>query len=243
MPILEAIQVWKEYGAASAVRVQALRGVSVRIEVGEFLAIMGPSGCGKSTLLHVLGGIDPPTSGEVFLDGKDIGRLSDTERSLVRRRRLGFVFQKMNLLPTLSAIDNVGLPLRIDGIGRKESQARALEALARVDLARRAEHFPHEMSGGEQQRVAIARALVIHPALVLADEPTGALDSANARSIRELLRNFADQGQAVVMVTHDLAMAHDADRLLTMCDGEIVEGQQPSEVIEHGRASEATREG
>ena len=148
---------------------------------------MGPSGCGKSTLLHVLGGIDRPTSGRVLLDGTDVGSLSDAERSIIRRRRLGFVFQKMNLLPTLSAIENVALPLRIDGVGRGESHRKAAAVLERVELAHRAAHFPHELSGGEQQRVAIARALVIQPAVVLADEPTGALDSANGQSILALL--------------------------------------------------------
>lgn len=222
MTILEAIDVWKECGSGNSPRIQALRGVSLRIASGEFVAVMGPSGCGKSTLLHVLGGIDPPTSGRIFLEGADLGGLSDTARSLIRRRRLGFVFQKMNLLPTLSALENVALPLRIDGLRRPQAHARALEALAHVDMQKRAAHLPHEMSGGEQQRVAIARALVIDPAVVLADEPTGALDSSNAAAIRRLLRACADRGQTVVMVTHDPAMANAADRVLSMRDGEII---------------------
>jgi len=221
MAILEAILVWKEYGGSGAVQVPALRGVDAVVEPGEFLAIMGPSGCGKSTLLHVMGGIDQPTSGRVLLDGQDFGSLSDTERSIVRRRRLGFVFQKMNLLPTLSALENVALPLRIDGAARKTAQDQARQALDRVGLAKRMSHFPHEMSGGEQQRVAIARALVARPAVVLADEPTGALDSANGQSILLLLRECANQGQTVVMVTHDMLMARQADRLLVMHDGQI----------------------
>jgi putative ABC transport system ATP-binding protein len=227
MVLLQALQVWKEYGASGSVKVQALRGVDLRIEAGEFVAIMGPSGCGKSTLLHVLGGIDSPSAGTVLFEGADLGSLSDTERSLVRRRRLGFVFQKMNLLPTLSALENVALPLRIDGMRRGEAHERADEVLERVELARRARHFPHELSGGEQQRVAIARALVIQPAVLLADEPTGALDSANGRSILALLRRCADGGQTVVMVTHDAAMAASADRVLSMRDGQIV--AQPHE--------------
>jgi putative ABC transport system ATP-binding protein len=222
MAVLEAIQVWKEYGSEGAAQVQALRGVDARVDPGEFLAIMGPSGCGKSTLLHVLGGIDFPTSGRVLLDGEDFGSLNDRQRSIVRRRRLGFVFQKMNLLPTLSALENVALPLRIDGVGRPEAQAKARTVLERVEIAQRAAHFPHELSGGEQQRVAIARALVIQPAVVMADEPTGALDSANGRSILALLRACADRGQTVVMVTHDANMARAADRQLTMRDGQIV---------------------
>ena len=222
LSILEAIDVWKECGTGNGPRIQALRGVSLRIEPGEFVAVMGPSGCGKSTLLHVLGGIDSPTAGRVLLDGADFGALTDTARSVIRRRRLGFVFQKMNLLPTLSAIENVALPLRIDGVPPCARKPASLEALSRVDIEKRTSHLPQEMSGGEQQRVAIARALVINPAVLLADEPTGALDSINSAAIRRLLRAHADRGQTVVMVTHDPAMAADADRVLAMCDGEMV---------------------
>jgi putative ABC transport system ATP-binding protein len=221
MAVLEATQVWKEYGGTSAVRVQAVRGVDLRVDAGEFLAIMGPSGCGKSTLLHVLGGIDRPTSGRVLLDGHDLGIMNDTQRSIVRRRRIGFVFQKMNLLPTLSALENVALPLRIDGLQRREAQRRAGLVLERVELDHRRAHFPHELSGGEQQRVAVARALVTSPAVLLADEPTGALDSALGQGILLLLRHSADGGQTVVLVTHDPAMARHADRLLAMRDGVI----------------------
>lgn len=233
MAVLEAIQISKEYGAGPSVRVQALRGVDARVEPGEFLAVMGPSGCGKSTLLHVLGGIDTPTTGRVLLDGDDLGRLSDAERSIVRRRRLGFVFQKMNLLPTLSALENVALPLRIDGIARKVADERAREELSRVELAARAKHYPHELSGGEQQRVAIARALVIRPAVILADEPTGALDSANAAGILRLLRSCVDQGQTVVMVTHDATMSRLADRVIAMRDGRIVDARELADGVGH----------
>jgi putative ABC transport system ATP-binding protein len=222
MPVLDAIQVWKEYGSAGSVKVQALAGVDARVEAGEFLAIMGPSGCGKSSLLHLLGGVDTPTAGRVLFEGADFGSQSDQQRSIIRRRRLGFVFQKINLLPTLSALENVALPLRIDGVARKAAHGRARAVLARVELAGRADHYPHELSGGEQQRVAIARALVVEPAVLLADEPTGALDSANGQSILALLRACADAGQTVVMVTHDAAMAEAADRLLVMRDGQIV---------------------
>ncbi|MGD9721281.1 MAG: ABC transporter ATP-binding protein [Pirellulales bacterium] len=240
MAVLEAIQVTKEYGDGAG-KVRALRAVDARVEPGEFLAIMGPSGCGKSTLLHVLGGIDSPNSGRVLLDGADFGSLSDHERSLVRRRRLGFVFQKMNLLPTLSALENVALPLRIDGVARQPAAAKARAVLERVELAERMAHFPHELSGGEQQRVAIARALVIEPAVVLADEPTGALDSANGRSILALLRACADRGQTVVMVTHDAAMARAADRLLTMRDGQIVGSNSAREAGDVSAASNTLR--
>jgi putative ABC transport system ATP-binding protein len=222
MPILEANQVCKEYSPNGHVRVQALRGVDVRVEAGEFLAIMGPSGCGKSTLLHLLGGIDSPTSGHVLLDGQDFGGLDDTERSIVRRRRLGFVFQRINLLPTLSALENVALPLRIDGISRAAARERALEQLRRVDMLSRVAQYPHELSGGEQQRVAVARALVIHPAVLLADEPTGALDSVNGQAILTLLRECASGGQTVVMVTHDANLAEQADHIVSMRDGLVV---------------------
>ena len=225
MPLVVASQVSKHYGAGDA-KVEALKGVDVTVEAGEFLAVMGPSGCGKSTLLHVLGGIEPPTSGRVLLDGRDLGAMDDTARSVLRRRKLGFVFQRINLLPTLSGLENVALPLRIDGIGRAAAHRRAEAVLKRVGVAHRGSHFPHEMSGGEQQRVAIARALVIEPAVVLADEPTGALDSTNAQIILELLADFARQGQTIVMVTHDAHMARQASRLLLMQDGRVVDGAE-----------------
>jgi putative ABC transport system ATP-binding protein len=222
MSVLLARQISKQYGAGE-VQVDALRGVDLAVERGEFLAVMGPSGCGKSTLLHVLGGIDPPTSGQVFLDGQDLGALDDAARSVLRRRRLGFVFQRINLLPTLTALENVALPLRIDGAGRGAANRQAQSALARVGMDHRAKHFPHELSGGEQQRVAIARALVIEPAVLFADEPTGALDSTNAAHILELLAECVREGQTVVMVTHDANMARQASRVLLMQDGRIVE--------------------
>ncbi len=222
MSLLVATHVTKNYGQGDA-QVRALNGVSVAVERGEFLAIMGPSGCGKSTLLHVLGGIEPPTTGQVLLDGSELGSLDDTARSILRRRRLGFVFQRINLLPTLTAVENVALPLRIDGVAKAAATARAIAALERTGVAQRREHYPHEMSGGEQQRVAIARALVIEPAVIMADEPTGALDSGNARRVLELLGECVVQGQTIVMVTHDAQMARQATRVLLMQDGRIVE--------------------
>ncbi len=233
MSILVARNVSKHYGAGPA-KVQALCDVDAAVESGEFLAVMGPSGCGKSTLLHVLGGIDPPSSGQVLLDGQDLGSLDDTARSIVRRRKLGFVFQRINLLPTLTAVENVALPLRIDGLRRAAAAERATAALDRVGVAHRAAHFPHEMSGGEQQRVAIARALVIDPAVVLADEPTGALDSATAQQIVKLLADCARRGQTIVMVTHDATMARQAGRVLMMQDGRIVEVSELSTAVQAG---------
>ena len=234
MAVLVAKQIAKQYGSGPA-RVQALRGVDLSVEAAEFVAVMGPSGCGKSTLLHVCGGIDPPTSGQVLLEGEDLAAMDDTARSILRRRRLGFVFQRINLLPTLSALENVALPLRIDGIARRVAAERAEAELQRVGIAHRAAHYPHEMSGGEQQRVAIARALVIEPAVVFADEPTGALDSTNAQHILELLSACADAGQTIVMVTHDAGMARRAGRVIVMQDGQIVEGvacgEEPSDAL------------
>ena len=234
MSVLVAKQIAKEYGTGPA-KVQALKGVDVSVEAAEFVAVMGPSGCGKSTLLHVCGGIDPPTSGQVLLGGEDLAAMDDTARSILRRRRLGFVFQRINLLPTLSAVENVALPLRIDGVARRAAGERAQAELQRVGIAHRAGHYPHEMSGGEQQRVAIARALVIQPAVVFADEPTGALDSTNAQHILDLLSACAEAGQTIVMVTHDAGMARRAGRVIVMQDGQIVEGvacaEEPSDAL------------
>jgi putative ABC transport system ATP-binding protein len=184
---------------------------------------MGPSGSGKSTLLHLLGGVDTPTSGHVLLEGVDLGTLRDDDRSRLRRRRIGFVFQKINLLPTLSALENVALPLLLDGLARREAIRRASAALADVGMTPRLKHVPHEMSGGEQQRVAVARALVIRPAVILADEPTGSLDSANSVRVVELLRELAVRGQAVVTATHNRDVAGLADRCLLFRDGQIAE--------------------
>ena len=183
----------KTYGEGE-LRVEALGGVDLRVEKGELLAIMGPSGSGKSTLLHLLGGVDTPTSGQVFLEQVDLATLSDDERTIMRRRRIGFIFQSFNLLPTLTAEENVSLSLELDGMSTREARRRALAALELVGMARRKTHLPSMLSGGEQQRVAIARALVIDPAIVLADEPTGNLDSANGRQITALLRGCAATG-------------------------------------------------
>jgi putative ABC transport system ATP-binding protein len=199
--------------------VQALRGVSLCIRGGEFVAIMGPSGSGKSTLLHLLGALDVPTSGSVHFAGRDLRALSERRRSLLRRGRIGFVFQSFNLLPTLTAAENVALPLLLAGACR--SRPRALAALERMGLARRADHFPAQMSGGEMQRVAIARALVGDPDLILCDEPTGNLDSANAREILLLLRGLPDGRRTVVMVTHDVQAAAHGDRTVHLRDGRL----------------------
>jgi putative ABC transport system ATP-binding protein len=199
--------------------VHALSGVSLCIRGGEFVAIMGPSGSGKSTLLHLLGALDVPTSGSVHFAGRDLKKLSERKRSLLRRGRIGFVFQAFNLLPTLTAAENVALPLLLACAG--QSRQRALAALDRMGLAHRADHFPEQMSGGEMQRVAIARALVGDPDLILCDEPTGNLDSANAREILLLLRSLPDGRRTVVMVTHDVQAAGHGDRTVHLRDGRL----------------------
>jgi putative ABC transport system ATP-binding protein len=199
--------------------VHALRGVSLCIRDGEFVAIMGPSGSGKSTLMHLLGALDVPTTGSIHFAGRDLKALSERKRSLLRRRHIGFVFQSFNLLPTLTAAENVALPLLLAGEG--PSRSRALVALDRMGLSERADHFPEQMSGGEMQRVAIARALVTDPELILCDEPTGNLDSANAKEILLLLRSLPDGRRTVVMVTHDLQAAAHGDRTIHLRDGRL----------------------
>ena len=202
-------------------RIFALRGVDLQVERGEFVAITGPSGSGKSTLLHIVGGLDRPDDGEVRLEGRLISSLSDEELALVRRRRLGFVLQFFNLLPTLTAAENVAFPLLLDGV--RDALDQAVVALDQVGLRERAQHRPSQLSGGEQQRVALARALVTKPALVLADEPTGNLDSLTGEDILKLLRQSADNGQTIVMVTHDPRSASFAGRVLRLVDGRVVE--------------------
>ncbi|MBI5556803.1 MAG: ABC transporter ATP-binding protein [Deltaproteobacteria bacterium] len=199
--------------------VRALRDVSFIINKGEFLSIMGPSGSGKSTLLNLMGGLDQPTSGEVFIDGRPLHNITDNELTLIRRRRVGYIFQFFNLLPLLTAEENVGLPLLLDGLPFSEVKPRAAALLDKVGLRERAEHRPEQLSGGEMQRVAIARALITGPAVILADEPTGNLDSHTSEEIFLLLKSFNDQGQTIVMVTHDPKAAAYGTRIITLKDG------------------------
>jgi putative ABC transport system ATP-binding protein len=212
----------KTYGRASA-EVHALRGVDLDIRRGEFTAIMGPSGSGKSTLMHIMAGLDAPTSGEVWLGQAEIGRMPDAQLTLVRRRRVGFVFQSFNLVPTLDVRGNLLLPFELDGRTPDVREATLLETLIdSLGLRDRLTHRPHELSGGQQQRVAIARALATAPEVVFADEPTGNLDSKTGRDVLGLLRQAATAGQTIVMVTHDPIAASHADRVVVLGDGRIV---------------------
>jgi putative ABC transport system ATP-binding protein len=219
--MLEARHITKDYQQGRGT-VHALRGVSLRIAAGEFVSLMGPSGSGKSTLLHLLSAFDLPTTGTVLFQGRDLQQLSDYERAKLRLTQFGFIFQFFNLLPSLTAAENVALPLQLAGQRHQVARARALALLERVQLAHRAEHTPAELSGGEMQRVAVARALVMAPALILCDEPTGNLDSANSQAILSLLRSLPEAGRrSVVMVTHDHQAARIADRLLRIRDGQM----------------------
>jgi putative ABC transport system ATP-binding protein len=200
--------------------VRALRDVDLSIAVGEFVAVMGPSGSGKSTLLHLVGGLDRPDDGQVLIEGRSLADLNDDALAHLRRRRIGFVLQFFNLFPLLSAQENVAFPLLLDG--HRDALARACEALEQVGLAARAGHRPGQLSGGEQQRVAVARALVTKPAVVLADEPTGSLDTLAGEDVLRLLRAAADDGQAVLLITHHAPAAAYADRVVRLRDGEMV---------------------
>jgi putative ABC transport system ATP-binding protein len=225
MPIVEARSVSRIFPMAAG-PVAALCDVSLRITPGEYIGVVGPSGCGKSTLLHVLGCVDVPTSGQVLFQDREVGSLSDADRSRLRLREIGFVFQRFFLLPMLTAWENVELPQAEAGVGRAERRQRTEELLTYVGLAPRAGHRPSELSGGEMQRVAIARALANRPRLLLADEPTGELDQATGEQIVTLLDRLHADGTAVVVVTHDAAVASRAHRLLRMRDGRIVEEAQ-----------------
>ena len=220
--LLEARQLVKRYEGTDP-STPALAGVDVRLERGEFVAVMGPSGCGKSTMLNILAGLDRPTDGEVWFEGKRIDRLGETELAKLRRRRIGFVFQSFNLLPTLSVAENVELPLLLTGQRRGAARRTAAALLGDLGVAERHRAAPGRLSGGQQQRVALARALANDPDLVLADEPTGNLDSRSTRDVLGLLRAAHGRGRTLLVATHDARVAAAADRMLTMNDGRIVD--------------------
>ena len=221
-PLIRARELTKVYASGDN-PVHALRGVSLDIAPGEFIAIMGASGSGKSTLMNILGCLDRPTSGHLWLGGEAVDEMLPDQLAAVRNRRIGFVFQQFNLLPRTSALENVELPLLYAGVGAAERRARALESLARVGLAERAAHTPAQLSGGQQQRVAIARALVNRPQLILADEPTGALDTQTSEEIMQLVADLNAQGITVVLVTHEPDIALWARRRIVFRDGRVIE--------------------
>jgi len=204
------------------VEVQAVRGINLDIEKANFTSIVGPSGCGKSTLMHILGCLDRPTRGKVYLEGTDISTLTDDELAYIRSRKIGFVFQTFNLLPKISAVENVELPLAYSGVPPSERRKKAMSLLEKVDLADRAEHTPPELSGGQRQRVAIARALVNDPSILLADEPTGNLDSKSGEDVMSLFKQLDSEGVTIIMVTHNTDLARRCERSIHLKDGQII---------------------
>lgn len=222
MALIEAVNLTKIYGCGDTA-ITALDHVHIKIEAGQFTAVMGPSGCGKSTLLNLLGALDRPSDGQVLIAGKSVEELSDDALAEMRRRKIGFVFQFYNLIPVLTALENTALPLTLDGVSEEQARQKATEWLQQVGLGSRMSNQPGQLSGGQQQRVAVARALVAGPELILADEPTGNLDSRSADEIAMLLRQVANEwGRAVLMVTHDAHVASYADRILFLKDGAVL---------------------
>ena len=223
---LELRGVSKVYGSGPS-EVHALREVDLSVDRGELVAVMGPSGSGKSTLLTIAGSLEEPSTGDVLVDGVDLAGASRSARATMRRRSIGYVFQDFNLLPGLTALENVTLPLELDGVRAKAARAPGLQALEQLDVADRADHYPDELSGGERQRVAIARAIVGERGLLLADEPTGALDSVNGEAVMRLLRAATSRGVAGVVVTHEAQLASWADRVVFLRDGRVVDQTVP----------------
>ncbi len=225
MALIETHNLWKTYVMGSET-VNALKNVTIEIEKGEYVAIMGPSGSGKSTLMNLIGCLDTPTQGKYFLNGKNVSHMNDDELASIRNREIGFVFQTFNLLPRATALHNVELPLIYNGSSATEREEGARMALEKVELADRMTHKPSELSGGQRQRVAIARALVNNPSLLLADEPTGNLDSKTSLDIMKLIAALHDQGNTIIVVTHEMDIARQAGRVLSILDGEIVRDER-----------------
>jgi len=230
-PVVAMGDLWKTYDTG-LIKVDALRGVSLEIMPGEFTAIIGPSGSGKSTLMHIIGCLDVPTKGTYLLDGEDVYDMTEEDLADIRNRRIGFVFQQFNLLPTMSAWRNVELPLCYAGVGASQRKRRAMQALDQVGLADRAEHRPGEMSGGQQQRVAVARALVTDPTLILADEPTGNLDSISSRDMLALFGDLNREGRTMVLITHDTDVASAARRIIEIHDGQVTHDESRRDAVQ-----------
>jgi putative ABC transport system ATP-binding protein len=239
MSLLELRGVSRTYGEGAA-RVEAVRGVDLAVDAGDLVAVMGPSGSGKSTLLTISGGLEEPTEGQVLVDGADLTTMSANARARLRRRSIGYVFQDFNLLPGLTAAENVALPLELDGLSARKARAAGGAALEELGLAERGDRFPDELSGGERQRVAIARALVGDRRLLLADEPSGALDSVNGEAVMRLVRTACERGVAGVIVTHDAQLASWADRVVFLRDGRITDQTAPAPGPETLLASDRT---
>ena len=220
MPLIETQDLWKTYVMGSE-EIHALRGVSISIERGEYVAIMGPSGSGKSTLMNLIGCLDTPSKGSYLLNGKQVSQMNDNELARIRNEEIGFVFQTFNLLPRATALHNVELPLVYAGVAAKDRHERAVQALKKVELGDRISHRPNELSGGQRQRVAVARALVNNPSILLADEPTGNLDSATSEEIMRVFADLHAAGQTVIMVTHEADIAAHAERVVVLRDGRV----------------------
>lgn len=223
--LIELHDIYKIYRAGES-EVRALDGVDLQIDPGEFVAIVGQSGSGKSTLMNLLGCLDLPTKGEYLLDGEDVSDMREESISIIRNRQIGFIFQGFNLIPSLNALENVELPLIYRGLGKAERRALSLEALERVGLSHRVHHRPAQMSGGQQQRVAIARAIAARPPIILADEPTGNLDSKSGEEVIEILRELNEEGKTVILITHDNEIALGAHRIIQIKDGQVVSDTQ-----------------
>jgi putative ABC transport system ATP-binding protein len=228
--LIDIKNIYKIYNEGKESEVRALDGVSLQIDRGEFVSIIGQSGSGKSTLMNILGCLDIPTYGDYHLDGTDITELTDKQLAHLRNKQIGFIFQGYNLIPALNARENVELPLIYQGLGMDQRYDRAMEALARVGMEDRADHRPAEMSGGQQQRVAIARAIATHPPVIMADEPTGALDSKTGRHVLEILHTLHEEGSTVILITHDNGIAATAERIVRLSDGHIVSDGTREEV-------------
>lgn len=220
-PIIQINNLSKIY-KTDVLETVALSNVSFKVKKGEFVAIMGPSGSGKSTLMHILGALDKPTKGEYLLDGENVEKLSDDELAEIRNRKIGFIFQAYNLLPRTTTVKNVMLPMAYAGIPKEERQERAIKCLEMVGLGERLAHTSNQLSGGQQQRVAIARALSLNPSILLADEPTGNIDSVQAEEIMDIFKKLNDQGHTIIMITHEPDIAQNAKRVITIRDGKIV---------------------